>query len=242
MKYIVFSDIHSNWEALEAFRKLIGGISHDKLIFLGDSVGYGTDPNPVVDWLRDNVDLFLSGNHDYAAVGKISTLNFNPYAHKSTMWTRNRLSEENKQFLTDQPCIQREGDVCWAHSSPHEPEKWHYLTSVEDGPDNFASFTQSLCFVGHTHRPLTLEQDAEGNVSALQDNPFTLKPDCRYIISVGSLGQPRDGNPEPAFVVYDSDLRTVQLHRFCYEMETTQQKISESDLPVYFAERLVYGM
>ncbi len=241
MKYVIFSDLHSNLEALQAFQNEIQNLQYDRLVFLGDSVGYGPDPDVVLDWLRENVDLFLSGNHDHAVVGKISTLNFNPYSYQSTMWTRKRIGEKNKHFLEECPIKLSQDGILWVHSSPFQPEKWHYLTSVEDGPKNFSAFTESLCFIGHNHHAFVMSLDAEGEVSMTRDTQVQIEPDRRYIISVGSLGQPRDGDPKPSFVVFDSIDKVVRTHRLSYDIKLTQEKIEQSDLPPFFGERLEYG-
>jgi len=241
MKYIIFSDVHSNLEAILAFQNEIQNLEYDRLVFLGDSVGYGPDPIPVLDWLRNHVDLFLSGNHDYAVLGRISTIKFSPYAHQSTMWTRKQINEENKIFLVEHPIKISQNEIFWVHSSPFQPEKWHYLTSVEDGPKNFSAFTEPLCFVGHSHHAFVMSQDPDSKVTMTRDSEVRLETDHRHIISVGSLGQPRDGDPRPCFVSYDSVEKIVGFHRFNYDRELTQKKIEQTDLPSFFGERLEYG-
>jgi len=241
MKYVIFTDVHSNLEALQAFQNELSRLNYDRLVFLGDSVGYCSDPAPVLDWLRENVDIFLSGNHDHAVAGIIPLLKFSPYAHHSTIWTRKRLDETNKKFLTECPIVFSQNDILWVHSSPFEPEKWHYLTSVEDGPKNFSAFTEPLCFTGHSHRAFVMRQDKEERITMIKEAEVRLEADCRYIVSAGSLGQPRDGDPRPCFVTYDSEDRIVRFHRFDYDLELTQLKIEKTELPSFFAERLEYG-
>lgn len=241
MIYLVFSDVHSNLEALQAFSSIADSIVHDKKVCLGDLVGYGADPNPCVNFIRENTDLILGGNHDYAVVGKTDTAYFNPYAYQACLWTRQELSEENKTFLKTLPAIIEGDEICWAHSSPYEPERWHYIFSLTDGYENFDHFNSPVCFVGHSHIPLILERDPQGKIEMVRKPFYEFKPENRYIVNVGSLGQPRDGNPDPAFVIYDSELKTVALRRFTYDRETAQQKILDQELPPYLAERLGEG-
>ncbi len=241
MKYIIFSDIHANFEALNSFAQLIKTTDNQKLVCLGDTVGYGADPNRCVQWVRERAHLVLPGNHDHAAVGKTALAYFNPHAYLSCLWTRNKLSERNKQFLRSLPLEKQEDGIFWVHSSPWEPERWHYVCSRRDGPMNFDRFQERLCFVGHSHQPVILEQSPQGEIIDTTFSEFDLKPGHRYIINVGSLGQPRDGNPDPAFAIYDSQAEKVILQRFHYDYCPTQEKILKAGLPGYLAERLSLG-
>jgi diadenosine tetraphosphatase ApaH/serine/threonine PP2A family protein phosphatase len=245
MRYLIFSDLHSNLESLQSFSEIIDTIEHDKKVFLGDLVGYGADPNACVNWVRENADLVLGGNHDYAVVGKTELTYMNPYAYQACLWTRQELTPENKEFLVGLPSEIVEDGVHWVHSSPFEPEQWHYVVSSQDGEINFDHFSTQLCFLGHSHRPVVIEQE-QGQGGAITDSispvKCELKPDHRYIVNVGSLGQPRDGNPKPAFVIYDSILRIIEFQRYKYDIAATQRKILDCGLPPYLAERLEKGV
>ncbi len=241
MRYIIFSDLHSNLEALNQFTKEIETIAHDKLVCLGDIVGYGADPNPCVEWVRENVDLTIAGNHDWAAVNKTNTAAFNSYAYKSCLWTREKLTEKNKNFLGSLPLGHEEGGVYWVHASPYEPEAWHYVTSKAGAKRHFKNFEAPLCFVGHSHKPIILEQTMDGEVNDYVSDTWDIESDNRYIFNDGSLGQPRDGNPDPAFMVYDSDRKMVEVCRFEYDLNLAQGKIRDNGLPSYLADRLAEG-
>lgn len=242
MKYLIFSDLHSNLESLQAFCQIIETIDHDKKVFLGDLVGYCADPNACVEWVRENADIILGGNHDYAVVGKTDLAYFNPYAYQACLWTRQELSQGSKDFLMTLP-YEIEGDgVYWVHSSPFEPDQWHYVSSREDGKIHFDHFSAPLCFLGHSHRPVIIEKGPDGDIADYHSSSWDLKPECRYIINVGSLGQPRDGNPNPSFVVYDTVAATVEFHRYEYDFESTQKKILDNGLPFPLADRLRIGM
>ena len=241
MVYIIYSDVHSNFEALRTFIDITDDIVHDRKVCLGDIVGYGADPNPCIELIREKTDLVLAGNHDYAVLNKTDISNFNPSAREACDWTREQLTEENRKFLNTLPVFKEERRVCWAHSSPFEPEEWHYIYSHHDGEINFDHFESPLCFVGHTHVPLVLEKSASGGITTNTTSMKKLTQENRYIISVGSLGQPRDYNPDPAFVIFDSESLTVKFQRFDYDRATTQEKIIRNGLPTYLAERLSLG-
>ncbi len=247
MKYVIISDLHSNLEALEGFQesieslKLLTGFQYDKLVCLGDIAGYGANPNEVIDWVREHCDIVLAGNHDYAVVGKTDISYFNSYAIKACRWTEGELTEENRNYLTSLVASDVQDEICWAHSSPYEPLDWHYINNRYDGMDNFPHFKERACFVGHSHRPVILEESEPDKVQAHYETEWKLKAGHRYIINVGSLGQPRDGNPEPAYAIYDSADDIFQLKRFQYDIEKAQSKIINLSLPPYLADRLALG-
>jgi len=243
MRYLIFSDLHSNLESLTSFSKIIETIDHDKKVFLGDLVGYGADPNACVEWVRERVDIILGGNHDYAVLGKTELTYFNPEAYQACLWTRQELTRKNKDFLRVLPCEIVEDGIHWVHSSPYEPERWHYVVSRADGKINFDHFSTPVCFLGHSHRPVIIEQAQDGTITdCVAPTTWELKPDCRAIVNVGSLGQPRDGNPQPSFVTYDSNAGTIEYHRYEYDFASTQKKILDNGLPSFLADRLGVGM
>ncbi len=241
MVYLIFSDVHSNLEALQAFFEIAEETPHDKLVCLGDIVGYGADPNPVLDLIREKVDIILAGNHDYAACDKISISSFNPYAYHATLWTQKALTKENHEFLRSLPIYLEDEGIIWVHSSPFEPEDWHYLNSHEDALENFEALEKELCFMGHTHKPVAFEEVSKGDIKPLKGPTIKLNSGSRYLINVGSLGQPRDRNPESCFTKFDSCARELSFHRFSYNLEETQRKILKNGLPPFLAQRLSQG-
>ncbi len=241
MRYIVFSDLHSNLEALLQFEKEIASISYDRLVCLGDIVGYGADPNLCVDWVRENVDFTIAGNHDFAVVKKTDTSYFNSYALKACEWTRKILTAENKTFLESLPMDKEEDDIYWVHASPYQPKRWHYIYNKRGAEKHFWSFDASICFVGHSHKPVILEQKPNSEINDYVTDVWNIEPENRYIFNDGSLGQPRDGNPKATYILYDSEEHTVEFKRFDYELSLTQSKIIENGLPAYLANRLALG-
>ncbi|MDH5762429.1 MAG: metallophosphatase family protein [Nitrospinota bacterium] len=246
MVYLIFSDLHSNLESLEKFIEVSKHIPHDQKVCLGDIVGYNTNPNECVDWVRDHVDIVLAGNHDYAVAGKTDTSYFNPYAMEACLWTRENLTEENIEYLGSLPIRKEQNGILWVHSSPFEPDQWHYVNNQYDGEENFPYFETEWCFLGHSHKPVILEKKPDGLVEAVYGGAVhhwehKLAEECRYIINVGSLGQPRDGIPSPCFVVFDSKGPSVEFRRFDYDIVKTQEKIHSNKLPSFLAERLAAG-
>jgi predicted phosphodiesterase len=241
MRYIVFSDLHSNLEALKQFEKEISSIPYDRLVCLGDIIGYGADPNLCVDWVRKNVDFTLAGNHDLAVVEKTDISYFNAYAIEACKWTQKILTAKNRTFLESLPMDREENGVYWVHASPYQPARWHYIASKKDAEKHFWSFDAPVCFVGHSHKPIILEQKPEGEINDYVADLWDIEPENRYIFNDGSLGQPRDGNPKPMYILYDSDERTVEFKRFDYDFSQTQNKIIDNGLPTYLADRLSRG-
>ena len=226
MKFIIFSDIHSNLESLQSFCRVTESVLHDKKVCLGDIVGYNADPNPVVEWVRDKTDFALAGNHDYSVLNKTDPNYLNPAAYQASLWTRRNLTNSNKDFLNTLPIEKEEDGIYWVHSSPFEPKKWHYVSTKKSAEKNFNYFDQAICFVGHSHLPGIFEKNKNNKVYSHDTTKEELDPESRYIINVGSLGQPRDGNPDPVFVFYDSVSHIVKFFRFPYDLFSTQQKIT----------------
>ena len=242
MKFIIFSDIHSNLESLQSFCRVTESVLHDKKVCLGDIVGYNADPNPVVEWVRDKTDFALAGNHDYSVLNKTDPNYLNPAAYQASLWTRRNLTNSNKDFLNTLPIEKEEDGIYWVHSSPFEPKKWHYISTKKIAEKNFNYFDQAICFVGHSHLPGIFEKNKNNKVYSHDTTKEELDPESRYIINVGSLGQPRDGNPDPVFVFYDSVSHIVKFFRFSYDLFSTQQKIIACGLPYILADRLRKGL
>ena len=242
MKFIIFSDIHSNLESLQSFCRVTESVLHDKKVCLGDIVGYNADPNPVVEWVRDKTDFALAGNHDYSVLNKTDPNYLNPAAYQASLWTRRNLTNSNKDFLNTLPIEKEEDGIYWVHSSPFEPKKWHYVSTKKSAEKNFNYFDQAICFVGHSHLPGIFEKNKNNKVYSHDTTKEELDPESRYIINVGSLGQPRDGNPDPVFVFYDSVSHIVKFFRFSYDLFLTQQKIIACGLPYILADRLRKGL
>jgi len=241
MRYGFFSDVHANLEALKACIIDFRAEKIDKLFFLGDAVGYGPDPDECVKLIDEISDAKLMGNHDYAALGLMETDYFNQYAAESVGWTKTSLSKKAIEIMSDFELTYQIDDILLVHASPRDPESWHYILDMEDAEENFAYFEQKICLVGHTHRPYIVSKEASGPGVLSKKTEEVIKGDLRYLINIGSLGQPRDGDPRCCYLIYDSRKNTVRFKRVQYNVKTTQSNMARVGLPEYLIERLAVG-
>ena len=245
MKTLIFSDVHSNLEALTAvIEDAISKGPIESVWCLGDVVGYGPDPSPCIAVLRSIQALIIAGNHDLGAVCAIPLLDFNDYAAAACQWNGERLSEQEVDFLSGLPMVIEIDGFTLAHGSPRDPA-WEYLISPELAVANLNHFTTKYCIVGHSHLPLLFRfQDGPPGrcqMSLLKNEDRITLADERMIINPGSVGQPRDGDPRAAYAIYDSEYKTITQYRVRYDFKTTQEKIGRAGLPEPLAQRLEYG-
>ncbi len=241
MKYAFFSDVHANFEALKAFAIDLQNERIDKVFFLGDAVGYGPNPNECVEMIDRIAHVKLIGNHDYAALGLMETEYFNQYAAEAMSWTRNSLSKETIAILSKFQISHTFDNILIVHSSPREPEMWHYILGMTDVEENFKHFTQKICLVGHTHRPFIVSIDSKGNCIISNKPEEKILPGRRYLINIGSLGQPRDGDPRSCYVIYDTKTQIIRHKRVAYDYDATQKRMAALGMPEYLIERLAVG-
>jgi len=244
MRYALLADIHAN---LAAFTAVLTDIEHrggvEGLWCLGDVVGYGPDPSQCIELLRQHNHVCIVGNHDLAAIGKLDLDSFNPDAAYACRWTAPQLSTEDIQYLESLPTVIQKEDFTLVHGSPREPI-WEYLLSVSSAKENFAYFKSRFCLVGHSHVPLVFKQDEDGNCSfiPLLANIGQVLGKSRMIINPGGVGQPRDGDPRASYAIYDSDSQVVRLHRVPYDINATQIRMVEKNLPMRLVVRLQHGL
>lgn len=241
MRYGIFSDIHANLEALEAVLAELEKARVDEILCLGDIVGYGPNPNECIALVKEKVHCCLAGNHDVAPLGGLELQYFNEAARAAIEWTAGALTSESKAFLQALSLTRAYETFFIVHATPLEPEKWGYILSMADAVSNFAGFSQQTCFVGHSHSAWCIEKSGDDHYDGRDDYPITLKENSRYLINVGSVGQPRDRNPSAAFAILDVDNKTFDLRRVPYDIATTQKKILQAGLPEVLAERLAFG-
>ncbi|MFH1625277.1 MAG: metallophosphoesterase family protein [Pseudomonadota bacterium] len=241
MRWAILSDIHGNLEAFRAVLDFLSTDHIDRVIFLGDIVGYGANPNECTDLLKDSADIIVAGNHDYGAVGLTDISNFNYVARAAIEWTAKHLSATNRIFLSGFSLTAVVDDVTFVHSTPRDPQNWDYLLSWNDVATNFKSYQNRICFIGHSHTPAIFTGDKEDKVYPSNALTIRLELQSRYIINVGSVGQPRDGIPDAAFGIYDSRESIFTLKRVPYDIPTTQRKITDAGLPEYLAARIAVG-
>ncbi|OQX88314.1 MAG: hypothetical protein B6D55_00765 [Candidatus Omnitrophica bacterium 4484_70.2] len=241
MRYLIFSDIHSNWEAFEVFLDCLRKEKPDKIIFLGDAVGYGADPEKVVNALLELKPFLCAGNHDWAVAGKLSLEYFNPFARDAIEWTRKNISPAAFEFLYSLPLKYEEESFICVHASIFEPYSFHYITNREEAAFNFQFLEKKLCFIGHTHQPEVYVQ-GENKIFFLKEEEIDIDLRYRYIINVGSIGQPRDRDPRICFCIYDEEKRKISYKRLGYNIIKAQNKILKNKLPPFLAYRLGMGI
>ena len=240
MTTALISDIHGNLEALDAVLAEIQARRPRRVLCLGDVVGYGASPNECLAKVRKHCELVLLGNHDAAASGGPEAARFNIYARVAAEWTAKTLTRENREYLQRLPVTSSQGSFYLVHASPACPRDWEYLLDRFDAEPQFHYFTEPICFIGHTHQPAVYMADPAGCKSLPLSN-VTLEPDRRYIVNVGSVGQPRDHDPRACFVVYHEAAGAVEFVRVPYDIEGAQAKIRAAQLPEVLAARLATG-
>jgi diadenosine tetraphosphatase ApaH/serine/threonine PP2A family protein phosphatase len=240
MRILVVSDIHANLAALEAVLGDAGGC--DAIWHLGDVVGYGPDPDAVVDRLRALGAVGVRGNHDAAALGGREIEAFNPAARLAMEWTRRTIQPATRQWLEELPAQRVEGGVTLVHGSPRDPI-WEYVDSVSVARSSLQVLTTSWCLHGHTHVPAVFRDD-DGRVTLL-DPPAgsPLQLDARRVMAnPGSVGQPRDGNPAASYMTLDTERLGLRWHRVSYDIARTQAAMKAADLPEWLIRRLQDGV
>ncbi|MCA3572635.1 MAG: metallophosphoesterase family protein [Aestuariivirga sp.] len=245
MRIALISDVHANLPALEACLAAAERRAVDRLAFLGDFVGYGPDPEAVIDRVRPLAEagaIAVLGNHDLAVLKP--TRDMNPTAAKALAWTRTQLSEESKSFLAGLPFEVRSGDLLFVHSEASDPAAWHYVTDAETARASLMGSQATVTFCGHVHVPAVYCLSATGKMTAhspVQDVATPFPAQRKWLAVIGSAGQPRDGNPAASFAIYDTDQRTLTYHRAPYDVEGVSQRIRALGLPDQLADRLLRG-
>ncbi len=242
MRVLVMSDIHANYTALETVLADAG--QADEIWCLGDLVGYGPDPNAVVEAVRELPNLTcLLGNHDVAVIGKMPLETFNGDARRSLTWTEKVLSADNMDFLRTLPQTTKvRGEATLAHGSPRDP-LWEYVLNTLSARLNFSHFDTPWCFVGHSHIQCIFRLNQATDRVTLEnprlDAPLELTP--RLILNPGSVGQPRDRDSRAAYAIYDTTAHSWQPHRVKYNIPEVQERIRSAGLPEKHALRLAEG-
>ena len=244
MRYAIIADIHAN---LAAFKTVLAHIERwggvEEIWCLGDVVGYGPDPCQCIELLRRRNHLCVAGNHDWAAIGKLATSEFNPDAAITCRWTEQQLSPGDVKYLESLPEVIQKGDFTLVHGSPRQPI-WEYLISVSSAKENFAYFQSQFCLVGHSHLPIVFKYDETDTCSSSQfaSNVRLALGKSRLIINPGGVGQPRDGDPRASYAVYDDETGMVRLHRVPYDISVTQTRMVKHNLPMRLMARLSQGI
>lgn len=243
MRYGIISDVHGNLEALDVVLEHLAQQKITQYVFLGDAVGYGPNPDEVVTRLRALGGVAVLGNHDAAVTGRMDTEGFYPAARASLAWTQSQLSQANLSWLAGLPYTAQAPDILFCHGAPARPEAFDYLTQPAQVEAMLAGpvTLRSLTFMGHSHLTVSFEVQG-GEVRALQQPVILCAPEAQYIITVGSVGQPRDRDPRACCAVFDDATRQLTYHRLDYDMRQTRQKIVDAGLSTLFGDRLSVGI
>ena len=245
MKIAFISDIHANLEALEAVLEDAGRNGAEEIYCLGDIVGYGANPNECAAMVAKRCTGALLGNHDAVAIGELTPQHFNVHARIAIEWTAEQLTEPNKSFLRERPMIETLGNnLTMVHATPYAPGMWYYITSIEEAAYNFEHFDTQICLVGHTHIPVIIVEDEDG-ISVHQEKKIYYgnedSGDLRLLINIGSVGQPRDRNPQSSYGILDTDEKTFTLRRVPYNVAVAQAKMKKHRMPDFLVNRLAEG-
>lgn len=238
MRYAIFSDIHSNLEALETAVADAKARHVERWVVLGDSIGYGANPNECFEWVLRNAAFSLMGNHEKAVLDLEIRERFAPLAREAILWTAEVMAMDFKKQTLNLPYMRIENGLTFAHGSPAEPESFHYLLNFQEAEASFRCMEGSIGFVGHTHIPCCF-CESERSADHLEPGILNLKKGERYILNPGSVGQPRDRDPRLAYGIFDSEAMTFETVRLPYENEKAAGKIRKAGLPRYLADRLL---
>lgn len=239
MRYALIGDIHGNLEAFLAVLASIDKEEVNQILCLGDIVGYGANPVECINLVKERCSKVVAGNHDYAVIGLADIDYFNPFAKDAVLWTSEKLGEKEINYLASLRLIEREDNFTIVHASLNNPREWGYILNTFDASVNFELQVDPICFIGHSHGPVVYMK----RENFISGHRFISKidPGCKYIINIGSVGQPRDGDYRASYVVYDLELQTLKLKRVEYDVATVQKKIIEAGLPQILADRLGIG-
>jgi len=244
LKVAILSDIHGNLEGLEAALADIAANGITRIWCLGDVVGYGASPNECTERVRGFAEACVLGNHDEVCLGRGRIEYFNSVARMAAMWTQGVMSPATREYLEASPMTVplevNSTKGLLVHASPYFPEDWHYILSEHDAMAAFGSCSDPLIFVGHSHVP-GIFLEADGQVTHHRALTFQMQPGVRCLVNVGSVGQPRDGDPRAAWCLVDTDEHSVTVRRVAYDVELAQRKIREAGLPEILASRLSWG-
>jgi diadenosine tetraphosphatase ApaH/serine/threonine PP2A family protein phosphatase len=239
LKYAILGDVHANLDALETVVQAIRKEKVDAYFCVGDLVGYGSQPSECIKIIRELKCETVAGNHDHATVGKTPIEFFNPDAKLAVEWTRNKLSQDEIKYLDSLPYVIEKEDFTVAHATLHTPQFFEYIQTIFDAQLSFDVLKNSICFLGHSHVPVNFLDTMP--ISYNMEPKVKLQKGRRILCNVGSVGQPRDGNPRAAWGLYDTAKKQIEVKRVEYDIGSAARKIIDAGLPRANAERLYLG-
>ena len=240
MKVGILADIHANLEAFEAVLFRLQG-QVNRIVHLGDAVGYGPDPQVCLEILRRQGIPSVMGNHDRAACGLMEPTFFTALAQTALDWTRRQLTDGDKAVMAAWPLIQRDGDIIMGHGCFSAPERWDYVETPAMAQRELEHIDAAWGFLGHTHRPMAVSLDPLGNAQRMDTSTVDLEEGKRYLFNPGSVGQPRDGDARASAMILDLDARKATWIRVRYDISVTQRRMRDAKLPEPLITRLALG-
>ena len=244
MRYGILGDIHANLSALSVALGVLDSAGVDQIVSVGDVVGYGAAPAECIALLRERRVQVVQGNHDAACAGRLDDEYFNRYAREAVRWTQGQLSQDDLAWLGQLP-LSLELEHCHvAHGTLAGPEHFDYLLGVENARPSIQAMRKPVCFVGHSHLPITViePREAVGRLGYSPDSEVDLSETRRAIVNVGSVGQPRDEDPRLAVALYDTEEAFVRIERHPYDITTEAERIVSAGLPKILGDRLWLGI
>lgn len=244
MRYAILGDIHSNLAALDAVLEALEGEDVERLVQVGDVVGYGSSPAECIERMRELDVLVVKGNHDGACTGEVDPRTFNDAARAAVTYTRAQLDRKDLKWLAQLPYTAATPHCRMSHGTLHDPELFEYIQRPEDADGSFDVLDRPVCFLGHTHRPVTLMRlhEAPHRTSYTFATEIDLAQSLGALVNVGSVGQPRDDDPRAAYALYDSRRHVVEIKRVDYDIEREADRIVRAGLPKILADRLFLGI
>jgi predicted phosphodiesterase len=240
MRFAIFSDIHANLEALQAVLADARERRCTHFVCLGDVVGYDANPRECIERVRELDCPVVKGNHDEEATLSASSERFNELAERAIKWTRDNLTDQDKEWLRSLPLQKQVHDFTIVHATLDTPGQWGYVFNNLDAVASFTYQRTAVCFFGHTHVPMVFIRGQSG-IRQERKEHIRIEPGRKYFINAGSVGQPRDGNWRAAYCIYDIENKLVELLRVKYDLATAQRKIAKAGLPQPLADRLAIG-
>ena len=241
MRYGIISDIHGNLEALQAALDDLSKERIDKYLCIGDVVGYGADPNTCIRLVKSlDPAVLIAGNHEWGVAGLLGLEYFTEIAGAAIVWTKSALGRDEIEYLSSFKLAHEADKFTLVHGTIESPEKFYYMMTSDDARKNMELTKTPLCFVGHTHVP-GIFYSYDGKVGYAPGPKVNIDRDKKYMINIGSIGQPRDSDPRACYAVYDDGEETVEIRRSSYDIASAQAKILKAGLPKSLALRLALG-
>ncbi|WP_457644559.1 metallophosphoesterase family protein [Persephonella sp.] len=235
MRTAYISDLHGNIHAVESLEKDLKTQGVERVVCLGDILNFGANPKEVLEWVKENCSLILRGEHDTFVSQCEDVFITNPDAIKVADWTYDQIDDDDREYISKLPKDAEWENIIITHDEPSVPGSMYFVTSLKDAKDTFSCYTEQICFYGHTHIPLIFEKSTE-SIKLIRDiEEYVLEENKQYLISVGSIGQPRDKDPRLSYIIHDEVEKKILVRRVEYDCDKAAQEILKKGLPPIFA-------